>query len=219
MRVSPNRFCLSAPWPAVTKKRLENTLFSKRTGHFSCSACGLSPEVQPSWRLARVLALLLGFGKVCGFTGRADGPPGTEQVDLHPGDWSFPVAPCIQEVRASNPLREQGEERRREAARSAGRCEGERRRWDSLVERSRDWRVERRGEEISRRSSRPTRVRCRRDQISAALRRVARRRVGRILVEERHARWARCVARSAVERGDEGMEGASRRWVESNGDW
>ena len=192
-------------------------MFSKRTGHFSCSACGLSPEVQPSWRLARVLALLLGFGKVCGFTGRADGPPGTEQVDLHPGDWSFPVAPCIQEVRASNPLREQGEERRREAARSAGRCEGERRRWDSLVERSRDWRVERRGEEISRRSSRPTRVRCRRDQISAALRRVARRRVGRILVEERHARWARCVARSAVERGDEGMEGASRRWVESNG--
>ena len=120
-----NRFCLSAPWPAVTKKRLENTLFSKRTGHFSCSACGLSPEVQPSWRLARVLALLLGFGKVCGFTGRADGPPGTEQVDLHPGDWSFPVAPCIQEVRASNPLREQGEERRREAARSAGRCEGD----------------------------------------------------------------------------------------------
>ena len=219
MRVSPNRFCLSAPWPAVTKKRLENTLFSKRTGHFSCSACGLSPEVQPSWRLARVLALLLGFGKVCGFTGRADGPPGTEQVDLHPGDWSFPVAPCIQEVRASNPLREQGEERRREAARSAGRCEGERRRWDSLVERSRDWRVERRGEEISRRSSRPTRVRRRRGQISAALRRVARRRVGRILVEERHARWARCVARSAVERGDEGMEGASRRWVESNGDW
>ena len=195
------------------KKRLENTLFSKRTGHFSCSACGLSPEVQPSWRLARVLALLLGFGKVCGFTGRADGPPGTEQVDLHPGDWSFPVAPCIQEVRASNPLREQGEERRREAARSAGRCEGERRRWDSLVERSRDWRVERRGEEISRRSSRPTRVRRRRGQISAALRRVARRRVGRILVEERHAR----VARSAVERGDEGMEGASRRWVESNG--
>ena len=214
MRVSPNRFCLSAPWPAVTKKRLENTLFSKRTGHFSCSACGLSPEVQPSWRLARVLALLLGFGKVCGFTGRADGPPGTEQVDLHPGDWSFPVAPCIQEVRASNPLREQGEERRREAARSAGRCEGERRRWDSLVERSRDWRVERRGEEISRRSSRPTRVRRRRGQISAALRRVARRRVGRILVEG-HAR----VARSAVERGDEGMEGASRRWVESNGDW
>ena len=193
-------------------------MFSKRTGHFSCSACGLSPEVQPSWRLARVLALLLGFGKVCGFTGRADGPPGTEQVDLHPGDWSFPVAPCIQEVRASNPLREQGEERRREAARSAGRCEGERRRWDSLVERSRDWRVERRGEEISRRSSRPTRVRRRRGQISAALRRVARRRVGRILVEERNAWWARCVvARSAVARGDEGMEGASRRWVESNG--
>ena len=218
MRVSPNRFCLSAPWPAVTKKRLENTLFSKRTGHFSCSARGLSPEVQPSWRLARVLALLLGFGKVCGFTGRADGPPGTEQVDLHPGDWSFPVAPCIQEVRASNPLREQGEERRREAARSAGRCEGERRRWDSLVERSRDWRVERRGEEISRRSSRPTRVRRRRGQISAALRRVARRRVGRILVEERHAWWARCVvARTAVERGNEGMERASRRWVESDG--
>ena len=212
MRVSPNRFCLfGCVRQAVTRKAEKKKRVLKRTGPSS----PLSSEVQPSWRLARVLAMLLGFGKVCGFTARANGPPGTEQVDLHPGDGSFPVAPCIQEVRASNPLREQGEERRREAARSAGRCEGERRRWDSLVERSRDWRVERRGEEISRRSSRPTRVRCRRDQISAALRRVARRRVGRILVEERHARWARCVARSAVERGDEGMEGASRRWIES----
>ena len=211
MRVSPRRFCLFGCGKQSRDLRKKKRVL-KRTDPSS----PLSSEVQPSWRLARVLAMLLGFGKCCGFTARANGPPGTEQVDLHPGDGSFPVAPCIQEVRASNPLREQGEERRREAARSAGRGEGKRWRWESLVERPRDWRVERRGEEISRRSSRPTRVRRRRGQISAALRRVARRRVGRILVEERHPRRrARRVTRAAVERGDEGMEGASRRWIES----
>lgn len=85
MRVSPNRFCLSAPWPAVTKKRLENTLFSKRTGHFSCSACGLSPEVQPSdhlgaWREFWRCCLVLGK-----FVASQDGRMGR----LAPSRWTF----------------------------------------------------------------------------------------------------------------------------------
>ena len=79
MRVSPRRFCLFGCGKQSRDLQKKKRVL-KRTGPSS----PLSSEVQPSWRLARVLAMLLGFGKCCGFTARANGPPGTEQVDLHP---------------------------------------------------------------------------------------------------------------------------------------